>query len=65
MSCNSGDGCRVVPAEQALPANTESLRLSSPGEGLICCFLGAWRSLVARLVRDQEVPSSNLGAPTI
>ncbi len=28
-------------------------------------FFGAWRSLVARLVRDQEVPSSNLGAPTI
>ena len=27
-------------------------------------LFGAWRSLVARLVRDQEVPSSNLGAPT-
>ena len=26
---------------------------------------GAWRSLVARLLREQEVPSSNLGAPTI
>ena len=26
--------------------------------------LGAWRSLVARLLWEQEVPSSNLGAPT-
>ena len=26
---------------------------------------GAWRSLVARLLWEQEVPSSNLGAPTI
>ena len=32
---------------------------------LIVIDFGAWRSLVARLVRDQEVPSSNLGAPTI
>ena len=31
----------------------------------ILLLFGAWRSLVARLVRDQEVPSSNLGAPTI
>ena len=28
------------------------------------CF-GAWLSLVERLVRDQEVRSSNLRAPTI
>ena len=28
------------------------------------CFVGAWRSLVARLPWAQEVPSSNLGAPT-
>jgi hypothetical protein len=26
--------------------------------------IGAWRSLVARLLWEQEVPSSNLGAPT-
>ncbi len=26
---------------------------------------GAWRSLVARIVRDDEVPGSNPGAPTI
>ena len=26
---------------------------------------GAWRSPVARLLWEQEVPSSNLGAPTI
>ena len=26
---------------------------------------GAWRSLVARLLWEQEVPSSNLGAPTM
>ena len=31
-----------------------------------CKFLfGAWLSLVERLVRDQEVRSSNLRAPTI
>ena len=28
-------------------------------------LVGAWRSLVARLTGGQEVPSSNLGAPTI
>ncbi len=27
--------------------------------------IGAWRSLEARLLWEQEVPSSNLGAPTI
>ena len=27
--------------------------------------IGAWRSLVARLLWEQEVPSSNLGAPTM
>lgn len=26
--------------------------------------IGAWRSLEARLLWEQEVPSSNLGAPT-
>ena len=26
---------------------------------------GLWRSLVARLVRDEEVPGSNPGNPTI
>ncbi len=29
------------------------------------CFVGAWRSLVAHLVWDQGVASSNLAAPTI
>ena len=28
-------------------------------------FIGAWRSLVARLPWAQEVPGSNPGAPTI
>ena len=31
---------------------------------LLTCLIGAWRSLVARLPWAQEVPSSNLGAPT-
>ena len=26
---------------------------------------GEWRSLVARFVRDEEVPGSNPGSPTI
>ena len=26
---------------------------------------GVWRSLVSRLVRDQEAPGSNPGTPTI
>ncbi len=27
--------------------------------------VGEWRSLVARFVRDEEVPGSNPGSPTI
>ena len=28
-------------------------------------FIGIWRSLVARLIWDQEAASSNLAVPTI
>ncbi len=31
----------------------------------VISFLGAWRSLVARLPWAQEVPGSNPGAPTM
>ena len=30
---------------------------------IVFALLGAWRSLVARTVRDGEVPGSNPGAP--
>ena len=30
----------------------------------VLLYIGAWRSLVSRLVRDQEAPGSNPGAPT-
>jgi hypothetical protein len=39
----------------------QQVRGSSP---LIGSIFGVWRSLVARLVRDQKVASSNLVTPT-
>ena len=39
--------------------------MDPPGyEEIHTITIGAWRSLVARLLWEQEVPSSNLGAPT-
>ena len=42
-------------------------RGSLRGRGAVACSfpIGLWRSLVARCVRDAEVPGSNPGSPTI
>ena len=32
---------------------------------MVALVIGEWRSLVARFVRDEEVPGSNPGSPTI
>ena len=41
-----------------------SLHVWLPERNAIIKIFGAWLSLVERLVRDQEVQSSNLCAPT-
>ena len=60
-------GCKGSPV-QIWPSRPElqwRMHVGDHSHCLIVIDFGAWRSLVARLVRDQEVPSSNLGAPTI
>ena len=50
-----------TPVGETVPGLLACLRTSQ----VFSLMDGAWRSLVARLLWEQEVPSSNLGAPTI
>ena len=43
----------------------KGLCYTKTSSGQIGCIDGAWLSLVERLVRDQEVESSNLSAPIL
>ena len=60
------------PGETGLPEGRVVVRENRVGFNELRVFLpvfsqivGAWRSLVARLLWEQEAPGSNPGAPTI
>ena len=46
-------------------ASVSGFHLAPPKSSGACLNVGAWRSLVARLVRDEEAVGSNPAAPTI
>ncbi len=49
-----------------VPVRTFSSALvTSAVYNCVVAKIGEWRSLVARFVRDEEVPGSNPGSPTI
>ena len=60
-------------SEPAVPITGETRGIRARAPDVVACLAayestpagGAWRSPVARLLWEQEVPSSNLGAPTI
>ena len=54
----------ATAAYRARSARAKSEVISSI-DNLITLIIGVWLSLVERLVRDQEVASSNLVTPTI
>jgi hypothetical protein len=54
-----------VPIAEALSAKTSCALIPSGDSFRVCrAFIGPWLSLVERLVRDEEVASSNLAGPT-
>ena len=62
-NCHFASVCR---SRQALSTKT-SCSLFASGDSFSLCrvLIGPWLSLVERLVRDEEVASSNLAGPTI
>ena len=70
------DGCASGHAQDGRPATGNTVVVGSPGSQRVYCTtrgalqvradsVGAWRSLVARSVRDAEAGGSNPLAPTI